>query len=159
MPLFPPFSYEGVTPMKNKIHSMSQRLSAAVMATGMTLACTANSFAAGGIDIDIGQGGITIKPPGMNPSIGGDDYLTGLVGFVDKYKQVAILVLAVCIITAIICLVYNITRLSAAGASSNPHAKQMALMGILISCIALALFGGLSIVVGFFWNLLLPGGI
>ena len=145
--------------MKNKIHSMSQRLSATVMAAGTMLACTANSFAAGGLDIAIGGDGITIKPPGMNPSIGGNDYLTGLAGFIDKYKEVAILILAVCIITTIICLIYNITKLSAAGASSNPHMKQMAMIGILISGIALALFGGLSIVVGFFWNLLLPGCI
>lgn len=142
---------------RTKFHHMVQRVSATVMAVAMVSAGVINSFAAEGLDIDISGGGITIKPPGSNVSIGGTDYMTGLVAFIDKYKNVALAILAVCVITSILCLIFAITKLGAAGVADNPRAKNVAMMGILISGIALALFGGLTIVIGFFWNLLLPG--
>lgn len=144
---------------KKRFYRTIQKLSAASMAIMMTLAGASNSFAAGGLDIDISGGGITIKPPGADISIGGTDYMSGLVNFIDKYKSVALAILAVCVITSILCLIFAITKLGAAGVAENPRAKHMAMMGILISGIALALFGGLTIVVSFFWNLLLPGAV
>lgn len=73
--------------------------------------------------------------------------LGGTVGWV---KTVAQIFTGVCAVIAIIGLVYNFARLSVS--AGNEQARKKALTGILWCGISLALFGGLSIVVGFFWN-------
>lgn len=57
----------------------------------------------------------------------------------------------VCTITAILSLLFQITKLGAAG--DNDRMRVVALKGIGFSGAALAVFGSLAVVVGFFWNL------
>lgn len=113
-----------------------------------------NAVDANGFQISTGANGtITIKP-GTQVSIGGTDWQTGIGDIIDKYKGVAQGILAVCAITSLVCLIISITRLSSSSLDSAPHARKQALMGLLVSGIALALFGGLSVVVAFFWGFL-----
>lgn len=76
-----------------------------------------------------------------------------LGGLVDKGKVLAQVILGLATLASIVFLIINIAKMSAAG--SNEANRKKAQTGILWSGIALALFGGLSFVVGFFWNLLM----
>lgn len=76
-----------------------------------------------------------------------------LGGLVDKSKVLAQVILGLATVASIVFLIINIAKMSAAGA--NEANRKKAQTGILWSGIALALFGGLSFVVGFFWNLLM----
>lgn len=113
-----------------------------------------NAVDANGFQISTGANGtITIKP-GHQVSIGGTDWRSGLTDIIDKYKGVAQGILAICAITSLVCFIWAITRLGSSTLDSAPHARKQAIMGLLVSGIALALFGGLSVVVAFFWNFL-----
>lgn len=76
------------------------------------------------------------------------DYTTLL----SNSKTTATMILGICVITSILCLFYQITRLGAAG--SNEVLRRSALKGILFSGLALAIFGSLTLVVGSFWGFL-----
>ena len=65
-------------------------------------------------------------------------------------KTLAMGFLGLCAITTIVALLYNITKIGAAG--DNEGARKNALMGLLASGVSLAILGGLGFVVGFFWN-------
>lgn len=103
------------------------------------------------ITITPGSDGIVINP-GTDVSLGGNDYKTGLVEIITKYKYLASIIFALCAVTALIFFITAITRLSTASAANNPMERTRAIKGIFISGISLVLFGGLSIIVGFFWD-------
>ena len=111
----------------------------------------------GSLTIKGGKGGITIKP-GNFPNLSGDleDNFEEQVEEVvlNKAKNIAQIITAICALTCFTVLLVNITRLSTSG--PNPHARHQALMSILWSGIALAFFGGSFVVVSFFWNFLQP---
>lgn len=71
---------------------------------------------------------------------------------IGNYKEVAALILGVCVITSIIALMISITRLGASG--DNERARANAIKAIAFSGLALAIFGSSSIVIGAFWNAL-----
>lgn len=87
-------------------------------------------------------------------TVGGDkvDKTFKPATLVDKSKGIAQVILGICTVISIIGLVINIARMAASG--SNEQNRKKAQTAILWSGIALALFGGLSIVVGFFWGFL-----
>lgn len=140
--------------MKNKLKNAWLKLGVAVSSGLASLANMGTALADGFQVTTDGSGGITIKP-GDQVSLGGNDWKTGLVAIIDKYKGIAQGILAFCAITALVCLIISITRLSTSSIDSAPHARRQATIGLLVSGIALALFGGLSVVVGFFWNVLI----
>ena len=55
-------------------------------------------------------------------------------------------------ITMFIFMLVQFTKLGASG--DNDSARKKAIAGILTTGIATALFGGASIIIGFFWNFL-----
>lgn len=71
---------------------------------------------------------------------------------ISKYKTIATAISGVLTITMLIFLLIQISKLGAAG--DNDTARKKATMGILTTGIATALFGGITVVVGFFWNIL-----
>lgn len=71
---------------------------------------------------------------------------------ISKYKTIATAISGVLTITMLIFLLIQISKLGAAG--DNDVARKKAIMGILTTGLATALFGGVTIVVGFFWNIL-----
>lgn len=75
---------------------------------------------------------------------------------VSKSKTIAMIFTGVCTVIAICFVIYNITKLGAAGA--NDGARSKAKTGLLTSLVAVALLGGLTIVIGFFWNILTTVG-
>ena len=69
--------------------------------------------------------------------------------FLYAYKGLAMAINGIFIITAIICLLINITKLSAS--AGNDIARRKALQGIAYSGLALAIFGGAGTLIGMFW--------
>ncbi len=71
---------------------------------------------------------------------------------ISKYKTIATAISGILTITMLVFLLIQISKLGAAG--DNDIARKKAIMGILTTGLATALFGGVTIVVGFFWNIL-----
>ena len=91
------------------------------------------------------NGNITITKPDQS-----DDWKPAQL--VSKSKAIAMIFTGICTVVALCFVIFNITKLGAAGA--NDAARSKAKTGLLWSLIAMALMGGLTIVVGFFWNIL-----
>ena len=72
--------------------------------------------------------------------------------FLTNYKGLALAISGICAITSIIMLVVSISRLSVS--AGNEQLRRKAWGGIILSGIALALIGGISVVVGVFWHIL-----
>lgn len=87
-------------------------------------------------------------------SIGGnlEKETTDMTSLVDKGKSVAKTITAVLTLVCFIAFLVCIAKL--ATSAGNPQKRSIALTGILVSGIALALFGGSWVVVSFFWNIL-----
>ena len=71
---------------------------------------------------------------------------------ISQYRTIATAIMGVLTITMIIFMLIQITKLGASG--DNEMARKKAIMGILTTGIATALLGGVTIVIGFFWNVL-----
>ena len=67
-------------------------------------------------------------------------------------RNIATAITGICVITAVLSLIFQISKLGAAG--DNEKARRVAMRGILISGAVLAVFGSLGLVIGFFWNVL-----
>lgn len=76
----------------------------------------------------------------------------GLNGFIAKYKSLISGLCGVLTVTMIGFFALNITKLGAAG--DNEMARKKATNGLLFSAIAVVLFGGMSVFIGLFWNVL-----
>jgi len=83
---------------------------------------------------------------------GSDGEALQLGGVVSKYKSVAVVITSILTITMFIFMLVQFTKLGASG--DNDSARKKAIAGILTTGIATALFGGASIIIGFFWNFL-----
>lgn len=111
---------------------------------------------AGDIEFSVGDDGELTISGGNFPDLSGDaDIGTSFNEILGKYKTVAVFVFAVCTITAFMLMVLMFTKLAAAG--DNEQARKRAIAGILTCGIAVALLGGITIVIGFFWNSLNVG--
>ncbi len=99
--------------------------------------------------MQVSAGSITINLPGAEGVSAGDPSSAISLIF-QKYKKIAAVITGICVITAILSLLIQITKLGAAG--DNERMRAMALKGIIFSGSALAVFGSLAAVVGIFWN-------
>lgn len=94
----------------------------------------------------------------------GDDGTISVTGFGDgnsestwnkifkKYKVVIMGISGLGTLTFIIFFAISVLKLGAS--AENPQARSRALMGILVTGIAAALFGATTIILGLFWNAL-----
>lgn len=93
------------------------------------------------------------EAPGGTPTVSVGDGVSDELnagGLVGKAKGIAQIILGICTVISLAMLIINIAKL--ATSSANEAGRKKAQTGILWSGIALGLFGGLSILVGFFWN-------
>jgi len=97
------------------------------------------------------DGSVSIILPGSTGITNGNPSSAIELGL-SKYKTIGTAIVAICIITAIICLLVQITKLGVAGDSERLRAS--ALKGIIYSGAAIAAFGALTLVVSMFWNAL-----
>jgi len=87
---------------------------------------------------------------GVKPGAFNDNTNLGTV--VSTAQEVAKTITSILSIISFVSLLVCITKL--ATSAGNPRNRTVALTGILVSGIALALFGGAWVVTNFFWNLL-----
>ena len=99
------------------------------------------------IDVTTGTDGKITIGIGEDTSFSREEAYKNLTS---NFKKVAVVITGVCAITSLICFLFCITKLG--GAGDNERARQQAIMSILFSGIALMLFGGASVAIGFFWN-------
>jgi len=93
----------------------------------------------------------TIKIPGGNIiSLSEAPSASEFVDIFQGFKQIGTAVSGICTITSLISFVISLTRLGTS--AGNDVVRSRALKGILFSGISLALFGGITVVVGIFWN-------
>lgn len=72
--------------------------------------------------------------------------------FLYEYKGLITGILGIAALTALLMFVKNFTTLAFSG--SNPNARQQKILSILLTGIATAGLGALTVFVGFFWNVL-----
>lgn len=97
------------------------------------------------------DGSMSISLPSATGVTGGD--ATSAISLMfQKYKSIGVVIVGVCIITAILSVLVQITKLGAAG--DNERMRVVAMKGIIISGGVLSAFGALALVMGIFWNAL-----
>lgn len=111
-------------------------------------------------DIKIGDssgGSIGVTIPGLNdkPQSGGNGQKNFWDRILEKYKGVITGVAAVCTLTFLLIFILNFTKLGQS--AGNPQMRSQAIMGLIISGIALACTGGVGLFFGFFYNALNGG--
>lgn len=129
---------------------LKKRLTSFVMMCLCLCLMVVPAFAASSPFLDFNYG-----DDGVNISVGGEGIGSGDSAYENlftNYKAIAQVITGICIITSLICFLYQITRLGAAG--DNDRARKSAITGILVSGLVLTAFGGLEIVVSVFWNAL-----
>lgn len=92
------------------------------------------------------------KPDSITISSSENGKALQLGDVVNKYKGVAVVITSILTITMFIFMLIQFMKLGASG--DNDSARRKAIVGILTTGIATALFGGASIIIGFFWNFL-----
>lgn len=89
---------------------------------------------------------------GVQDSLGkpieADDFGT----FFASFKKFGVAVTGICTLTSLVFFIIALTKLSAS--AGNDRARATAIKGVLYSGIALALFGGATVIIGVFWNAL-----
>lgn len=103
----------------------------------------------GQFQVDVGSNGEVHVGTGSSSTGSVSDSIAAVIG---NYKEVAALILGVCVITSIIALMIAISRLGTSG--DNERARANAIRAVAFSGLALAIFGSASIVIGAFWNAL-----
>ncbi len=83
-------------------------------------------------------------------SLGGSPSAASLQGPLERFRSLGILLFSLASITAVLLLLFHITRLGAA--ADDPQARKRAMLGILISGVALSMLGGLGGLTALFWN-------
>ena len=101
-------------------------------------------------DISIGSNSITIK----DPAASNVDMTQPYAPIISNAKQIAQVIVGLCAVTSLIFFLINIAKLGTAG--DNERLRGTAFKGILFSGLSLTMFGGLTVVVSLFWNLVSP---
>lgn len=86
------------------------------------------------------------------PSFGKEVDASDFTVFFHSFKGLALAISGICAITAMIFFAISLAKLSAS--AGNDQARTRAMRGVLFSGAALILFGGASVLVGIFWNII-----
>ena len=106
---------------------------------------TTESGGLGDIDVSMGDDG-TVSVTGFED--GGSESTWNKI--FQKYKVVIAGISGVCTLTFIVIFMVNISKLGMS--ADNPTARSKAIGGLLVTGIAVALFGSVTVICGLFWN-------
>ncbi len=113
---------------------------------------SSNNSDLGSIDVNVDSNGkITVGPSGTATHASGATR-SSIIKIISNYKEIAAVVLGICVITSIIMLLVAILRLGTSG--DNQQARANSWKAIIVSAVALSLFGGSGAAIGIFWNFL-----
>ena len=96
------------------------------------------------------RGIIRVQAAGTMKSLGEAPDASELSGFFSGFKTIGTAISGICAITALIYFVINLTKFSTS--AGNDMQRARALKGLLFSGVSLALFGGITVIAGVFWN-------
>lgn len=128
---------------------MIKRIFTMILVFILAFSLTAPSFAIG-FSSDGSSGGIQIEIGGHAIDSNISDTMEQVT---TKYRGLVQGISGICIMTAVLCLLIQISKLGASG--DNEQGRKKAIMGILFAGAAIALFGGIELVVTFFWRALI----
>lgn len=92
--------------------------------------------------ISIGEGG------GLDVEVGTED--TDFNGILSRYKNIIMAITGFLTVTCFGAMIFMFTKLAASG--DNQQARSRAIAGILTTGIGVALLGGATIIIGFFYG-------
>ena len=98
----------------------------------------------------IAQASTITIPGGTMKSLGEAPDASELSGFFSGFKTIGTAISGICAITALIYFVINLTKFSTS--AGNDMQRARALKGLLFTGVSLALFGGITVIAGVFWN-------
>lgn len=87
----------------------------------------------------------------VQPSLGEPVTSNDFTAFFEQYKGLCLFFSGVCTVTALIMFVLALTKLSLS--ANNDMERRKAIRGIFWTGCSLALFGGITVVVGVAWNI------
>lgn len=106
-----------------------------------------------GLQFEQTSNGVHVNPGSM-VSVAGDDYKTGFDNAIFSMKTLAQFLVGICAIFCIVCFCRSIVKMNIAGATGHVLDDKGAVMGLLLSGVGIALFGGLELLVSFAWDFL-----
>ena len=81
-----------------------------------------------------------------------DDVTVGeFAEYFSSLRGLGTIISGICTMIALIAFIINLTKLSAS--AGNDRARSTAMKGVLFSGIGLSLFGGITLIIGVFWNI------
>lgn len=101
-------------------------------------------------EFKVNPDGLVTITGGKYQSLNETDNTKIINSVLQKYKMIAVVITGFCTITVFLFLILMFTKLSVAVDDSNK--RKIAIGGILTTCIAIALLGSSTIIIGFFYS-------
>ena len=127
-------------------HNRMRSLAAAVLSYAVSIAVAQPVYA----DFQLGEDFIDKLLPdhSLNNTIGASE----AADTISRFRDLGVVITGLGALTCVFFLALSITKLGAAG--DNDQARRRAIAGLATSSVAVAILGGLSVYLGFFWKFL-----
>lgn len=127
-------------------HSRMRGLAAAVLSLMVSIAVAQPVHA----DFQLGEDFIDKLLPdhSLNNTVSASDATDAI----SRFRDLGVVITGLGALTCVFFLALSITKLGAAG--DNDQARRRAIAGLATSSVAVAILGGLSVYLGFFWKFL-----
>ena len=127
-------------------HNRMRSLAAAVLNYAVSIAVAQPVYA----DFQLGEDFIDKLLPdhSLNNTISASE----AADTISRFRDLGVVITGLGAITCVFFLALSITKLGAAG--DNDQARRRAIAGLATSSVAVAILGGLSVYLGFFWKFL-----
>ena len=127
-------------------HNRMRSLAAAVLSYAVSIAVAQPVYA----DFQLGEDYIDKLLPdhSLNNTISASE----AADTISRFRDLGVVITGLGALTCVFFLALSITKLGAAG--DNDQARRRAIAGLATSSVAVAILGGLSVYLGFFWKFL-----
>jgi len=127
-------------------HNRMRSLAAAVLSYAVSIAVAQPVYA----DFQLGEDFIDKLLPdhSLNNTISASE----AADTISRFRDLGVVITGLGALTCVFFLALSITKLGAAG--DNDQARRRAIAGLATSSVAVAILGGLSVYLGFFWKFL-----
>ena len=127
-------------------HNRMRSLAAAVLNYAVSIAVAQPVYA----DFQLGEDFIDKLLP--NHSLNNTISASEAADTISRFRDLGVVITGLGALTCVFFLALSITKLGAAG--DNDQARRRAIAGLATSSVAVAILGGLSVYLGFFWKFL-----
>ena len=127
-------------------HNRMRSLAAAVLSYAVSIAVAQPVYA----DFQLGEDFIDKLLP--NHSLNNTISASEAADTISRFRDLGVVITGLGALTCVFFLALSITKLGAAG--DNDQARRRAIAGLATSSVAVAILGGLSVYLGFFWKFL-----